>query len=354
MQDGYNLGWKLGGVINGWYSPTILHSYESERRKIAQDLIELDRRMAATFSGKPAPQELEEVYNTSMKFMSGYGVQYDPSKLVARPYDHAQESMNGNTAHVARTNAAHNVIPGDIFPAGPVVVHATGCPIDIKELMPSDGRWRLMVFPGDVSKDAVFDGLNTLGEKLAPLIERYTVTRPSKHTSHAAHLSALPESMKQSLIDVLTIHCEEHEPSSSSIAERDLNTFHSVFIPSDPYTGPDYDRITVDREMGAFAHISGGPGLRHAGKMYERLGISKTGGALVIVRPDQYVSWVGELDDASGAERFFAGVFLEHLHQNGEISTNGDIMNGNMMNGNMTNGVMMNGDIMNGGMTNGV
>lgn len=320
MQDGYNLGWKLGGVINGWYSSDILHTYEPERRNIAQDLIALDKRMAATFSGKPTPQELLDVYQANMKFMSGYGVQYKSSSLVASPHDQLQKSMNGDTGRVAKPNTASNVVLGDLFPAGPVVVHATSCPINIKQLMSSDGRWRLLVFAGDISDHVVFDRLNTLGKKLAPLIERYTITRPSKHTSHFAHLNALPEVMEQSLIEVLTIHCEEHEPGSFGVAERDLNTFHPSFIPPDPYTGHDYDRVTIDREMGAFANISGGPGLKYAGKMYEGLGISKTEGALMIVRPDQYISWVGELDDVSGAESLFAGVFRKQMHQS---ETNG-------------------------------
>lgn len=35
VQDAHNLAWKLGGVIKGWADPTLLDSYEAERRPIA-------------------------------------------------------------------------------------------------------------------------------------------------------------------------------------------------------------------------------------------------------------------------------------------------------------------------------
>ena len=54
MQDCYNLGWKLGLVIKGIAQPSILDTYQSERRRVAQDLIAFDQRFAKLFSGRPA------------------------------------------------------------------------------------------------------------------------------------------------------------------------------------------------------------------------------------------------------------------------------------------------------------
>jgi len=39
MQDAYNLGWKLGLVLNGQAKPELLDSYESERKPIAEQVI---------------------------------------------------------------------------------------------------------------------------------------------------------------------------------------------------------------------------------------------------------------------------------------------------------------------------
>jgi putative polyketide hydroxylase len=36
LHDGYDLGWRLGWVLRGWGPPTLLDSYEAERRPVAQ------------------------------------------------------------------------------------------------------------------------------------------------------------------------------------------------------------------------------------------------------------------------------------------------------------------------------
>lgn len=53
MQDCYNLGWKLALVTKGIAKPSILSTYQSERRRVAQDLIDSDHRLSRLFSGKP-------------------------------------------------------------------------------------------------------------------------------------------------------------------------------------------------------------------------------------------------------------------------------------------------------------
>lgn len=41
VQDAYNLGWKLGAVLRGGAEPTLLATYEEERRSIAADMLGL-------------------------------------------------------------------------------------------------------------------------------------------------------------------------------------------------------------------------------------------------------------------------------------------------------------------------
>lgn len=60
MQDTYNLGWKLGAVIHGLSSRSILKTYQSERRRIAQDLIDFDHKFSRLFSGRPAKDLMDE------------------------------------------------------------------------------------------------------------------------------------------------------------------------------------------------------------------------------------------------------------------------------------------------------
>lgn len=47
------------------------------------------------------------------------------------------------------------------------------------------------------------------------------------------------------------------------------------------------------------------------GHAYEKYGVEAEKGAVVIVRPDQYVAKVLRLEDGEGVERFFEGCLLE-------------------------------------------
>ncbi|MEU5203687.1 FAD-dependent oxidoreductase [Streptomyces pseudogriseolus] len=45
VQDAYNLGWKLGAVLSGDADPSLLDSYEEERRAVAADMLGLSTRI---------------------------------------------------------------------------------------------------------------------------------------------------------------------------------------------------------------------------------------------------------------------------------------------------------------------
>ena len=44
MQDTFNLGWKIGAVVNGYCDRSVLKTYQRERRRVAQDMIDYDQR----------------------------------------------------------------------------------------------------------------------------------------------------------------------------------------------------------------------------------------------------------------------------------------------------------------------
>ena len=79
----YNLGWKLANVVNGFCKPLILSTYESERRKVAQELIAFDHRFSRLFSGRPTTdimdeegvsmEEFKSVFEKGNEFASGIG-----------------------------------------------------------------------------------------------------------------------------------------------------------------------------------------------------------------------------------------------------------------------------------------
>lgn len=82
-QVAYNLGWKLAHVIKGYSQGSILKTYESERKQIAQDLIAFDHRFSRLFSGRPAKnimdeegvsmEEFQKAFEKGNEFASGIG-----------------------------------------------------------------------------------------------------------------------------------------------------------------------------------------------------------------------------------------------------------------------------------------
>lgn len=87
MQDAYNLGWKLGGVLRGQLRPSVLATYESERRPVAQDLIKLDMSMGRVLAGETMSEtpEVLQVYEQLRNYGSGANICYSPNILVASP-----------------------------------------------------------------------------------------------------------------------------------------------------------------------------------------------------------------------------------------------------------------------------
>ena len=88
MHDAVNLGWKISGVLKGWYTDSVLETYSTERRAIAKELIALDKTMSTLISGTMAPgysgdtnKALGDVLESSAQFTTGLGVHYDANTL---------------------------------------------------------------------------------------------------------------------------------------------------------------------------------------------------------------------------------------------------------------------------------
>ena len=64
MQDGLNLGWKLGHVLEGRSPESLLSTYSAERQVIAKNLIDFDKEWSTLMAKKPeefnSPSELED------------------------------------------------------------------------------------------------------------------------------------------------------------------------------------------------------------------------------------------------------------------------------------------------------
>lgn len=82
--------------------------------------------------------------------------------------------------------------------------------------------------------------------------------------------------------------------------------FPEAFRPFDEVDGWDYSKIYVDEESYHEGH----------GQIYKTFDISEQG-CVVIIRPDQYVSYVGPMDDVDAINRFFSGFMLPTSTSNG-------------------------------------
>ncbi|ERF71784.1 hypothetical protein EPUS_01699 [Endocarpon pusillum Z07020] len=293
MQDTFNLGWKIASVLNKICTRSILQTYQSERRRIAQDLIAFDHRFSRLFSGRPAKdimdeegismEEFKSAFEKGNMFASGIAVDYGASVIVAKAGDLAEQG-DGTAAEspgrddknrvVGKQDLAGDIKIGMRMPSFQVLNQADARPSQFQELLKSNGRWRVVVFAGDLRDPEQWARFTSLGEALA---------QPSTLFSRC-NARAGPNSV----IEVLTIH-------SAPRTAIELLDLPEIFHPFSEREGWDYWKVFVD-------DVSYHEGHGHA---YQNYGVDPTRGCLVVLRPDQYVSWIGELEDVGEMERFF-------------------------------------------------
>ncbi|KIW99995.1 uncharacterized protein Z518_10923 [Rhinocladiella mackenziei CBS 650.93] len=299
MHDTYNLGWKLASVIKGRANRSILETYNTERRQIAQELIDFDRKFSRLFSGRPSKDILDQegvdletfkrVFDQGNLFTSGCAVNYAPSLIVRKQPALASEHNETNGTHgtdqhpqsvVGKQTLASKIPIGMRIPSYKVLNQADARPWHLQELLPSNGTWRILVFAGDISKPdqrSRYEGLGKALDSPDSFIHRYG-GQGGKFNS---------------IFEVVTIHAA---PRNSV----ELLSLPDVFHPFNEDIGWDYWKVYVDDISYHEGH----------GQAYENYGINPRTGCVVIVRPDQYVSWIGELEDVDEMDGFFGSFMI--------------------------------------------
>lgn len=264
MQDGWNIAWKLGHVLDGRAPESILDTYSAERQVIAQNLIDFDREWSTLMATRPEemedPSQLEEFYVKTAEFPAGFMTEYTPSMLV---------SAN------SRQELATGFPVGKRFKSSLVTRVCDANPKQLGHHATADGRWRIYVFA-----DAPAAGEPSRTADLA----EWLVTAPSSpllaHTPQDADLDAW--------FDVKVIYQQAH-------ADVDLGKVPAVFLPKvGPFQLTDYEKV--------YATVP-------ADDIFTARGVSRDG-AVVVVRPDQYVSHILPLDATAELADFFAGIFV--------------------------------------------
>jgi phenol 2-monooxygenase len=270
IADAFNLGWKLATVLRGTSAPHLLHTYSAERQAVAKELIEFDRAFAKLISTPPKdpanpaaggidPAEFQEAFVKAGRFTAGTAVHYQPAMLTGV----------GTHQHLARGFEI-----GTRFHSAPVIRFWDAKRVELGHTVKADGRWRLLVFAGS-------DEPGSQRSRLGRLCEFLTESPDSpirKYTPPGADLDAV--------IDV------------RAIVQCDHRTLAPDLVP--PFLVPQKGRYGLrDYEKLFCAEPNGEPDI------FERRGIDRADGCIVIVRPDQFVANVLPVDAFSELTAFF-------------------------------------------------
>lgn len=297
LQDTYNLCWKLGSVISGHAKREILETYNTERRQVALDLLAADREIARFYSRSLKRESLaisinetdsvdfQVIRNKMYDFLAGVGVTYGPSILVAHSNDESapvKDAHNGGPI-IARQDVARKIKLGRRLQSYKLINQAEARPVQLADLLKSDGRWRIIVFAGDLTHCHQAQRMQHLGDLLAgPRSILRTYTRPNQPID--------------SVIEVLTIHSGPRQAVS-------LFDLHDVFHPYDEIMGWDYWKVFVD-------DVSYHEGFDD---VYAKFGIDRQEGCIVVCRPDQHVGFIGALEDFNDVEKYFSRILIPQI-----------------------------------------
>lgn len=261
MQDGFNIAWKLGHVLEGRSPESLLSTYSAERQVVAKNLIDFDKQWSTLMAKKPEesedPTELETFYVRTQEFPAGFMTEYTPSMIV------------GETTH---QELATGFPIGKRFKSAPVMRVCDTNPLHLGHQATADGRWRIYVFA-----DAPAPGNPSKTSNLA----EWLVNAPD------SPLAATPEGADlDAWYDVKVIYQQDHHAI-------DINAVPDVFKP----------------EVGPFRlqYLEKVYGVDPGADIFKLRGIDR-GGAVVVVRPDQYVANVLPLTATSELAAFFVGM----------------------------------------------
>ncbi|KAF1943354.1 putative phenol 2-monooxygenase [Clathrospora elynae] len=305
MQDGYNVGWKIAMVAAGAIRDenAFLSTYAGERYPVAKQLVKFDRTLFGDH-GKVDPENFRKNHVEFRDFSDGFKLEYPESVLVSQS--------------TSKQTAATGLTVGESFKHHRVLAHATSQLCWTTKLFQSDGRFRIVLMAGDVSEPDQMARVKKLcdqlesekkdasGKETSLLHNRYPYRftfgqhpTQDKTLSTGQHpsITFLHEKPRTSMISLLAIHSAVKSTESLTVFDFPA----ALYGPFDAgYHGYDYTRILVDEAVHYDRYCDG--------RAYDRWGIDRTRGAVVVVRPDMHVGWVGDLEDSDALVSYFATI----------------------------------------------
>ena len=263
MADTFNLGWKLAAVLRDQAQPGLLCTYSAERQAKAQELIDFDRDMAKLFASKSTDKAsaklFQQYFQKHGRYTAGVETHYDPSLIVS-----------GNV----HQELARGLKVGMRFHSAPVIRTADAKPMQLGHSLLADGRWRLIAFaPSGDAGEA--DGQIA---KLCHFLEQDQESPIRRYTPSEADFD--------SVIDLRVVFQSSHR-------EIALEKLPKLLMPcKSPLGLTDYEKVFC-------------PNLKPRQDIFDLRGIDREKGALIILRPDQFVSSIVPLDGNDALSHFF-------------------------------------------------
>lgn len=319
--DAQNLAWKIHHVESDFASRSLLATYESERRHIAESLLNFDAKFAKLFSTRPpsvqetdqankrdqdgnGENEFIKTLKENSEFTSGYGVAYKPNILNWTP----------NANHPARSPLFLSYPDNTHLRTGRIFIPATvsrltdANVVALEQEIPANGSFRIFVFcgtsPASTSKPQV----------------------PMRALADFAHHVSRPNSFLTAFL----------RPDLADVSYHERYNPHSFFVSFATIFAAKRSEIELDEAVPRLLaryrqliyaddvedlRVLGAPAAAHA-----KMGLEQ--GGVVVVRPDGYVGCVMRLSEGSGTvdalnEYFEAFVGRKLGSKGGELGGDG-------------------------------
>lgn len=272
MQDTFNLGWKLGHVLNGRADDALLDTYSVERQVVGQKLIDFDREWSTIMAARTLdperpelsgidPAEVRRLYDASEVQASGFGVHYQPSLI---------------TGEAAHQHLATGFPISKRFWSAPVMRVCDATRQQLGHHMRADGRWRLYAFAGREPLGA--------GGAVESWAQWLATDPASPYVTTRA-----PGADAGALFDVKVIWQQGHDD------------VEHVQVPE--VFRPRFGPFQVHDEELVYAADP-------RADIFDLRGIDRDRGCVVVVRPDMYVATVLPLDRPEELAAYFAPFLL--------------------------------------------
>jgi len=272
LPDTFNLGWKLAAVLQGKSHPKLLSTYGTERRKVAQQLIDADRELSKLVATRPnAGDDSEQAKVDTAKieafmkrqsgFVSGTSIEYYPSYICT-----GQENQHLATGFKI----------GQRFHSAEATRVADGRSQHLGHLVKADGRWRFFLFgdtqnPTDPSS-AAYQFIDFLANDKSSPVQKYT--------PKGADID--------SVFDTYAVFQQQ------DLSMHDLPDY--LWPAKGKYALRDYEKVfQADK----------------SNDIYDLRGVDRSAGCVVVVRPDQHIATILPVTAHEELTKFFDVFMIE-------------------------------------------